>query len=121
MLCPHALLTIGEEELVLTLLLSAAPLPSLPLPPPSQCSRCLCSAALAAAPASLINKGRGDDALTMSATPISRAPIDNASASRALVNEDADTTIKSDEEEGVGGGGEGEGGGQRWRQQRGRR
>jgi hypothetical protein len=51
------LLTIGEEALVSTLLLSAAPLPSLPLPPPSQRSRCLCSAALAAAPTSVINKG----------------------------------------------------------------
>jgi hypothetical protein len=51
------LLIIGEEASVSTLLLSAAPLPSLPLPPPSQRSRCLCNAALAASPASLINEG----------------------------------------------------------------
>ncbi len=52
----------------------------------------------------------------MLATPVSQVPVDNASASRALVDEDADTTIKSDEEEGAGGGGEGAGGGQQWRQ-----
>jgi hypothetical protein len=54
---------------------------------------------LATAPASLINEGQGDNALTTSATPVSQAPVDNASASQALANEDADTTIKSDEEE----------------------